>query len=72
MRPWFFNIYMDAMINEVKMRMGRRGESGNYLATCMQMTWFCVVSQRMTSGKWQDGLLKCVENVWKSIKVRAR
>ena len=24
------------------------GESGDYLASCMQMTWLCVVSQRRT------------------------
>ena len=39
MSPWLFNAYM----NEVKMEMGKRRESGNYLASYMQMTWFCVV-----------------------------
>ena len=57
MSPWLFNIYiyMDAMIKEVKMGMAKRvgrflveGESRDYLASCMQMTWFCVVSGRKT------------------------
>ena len=46
---------MDAMIKEVKMGMAKRvgrflveGESRDYLASCMQMTWFCVVSGRKT------------------------
>ena len=26
----------------------RMGESGDYLTSCMEMTWFCVVSRRMT------------------------
>ena len=36
------------------MGMGRRvvrfmeGEDGDYLASCMQITWFCVVSERST------------------------
>ena len=25
MSPWFFNVYMDAVMKEVKMGMGRRG-----------------------------------------------
>ena len=25
MSPWIFNVYMDAVMKEVKMRMGRRG-----------------------------------------------
>ena len=32
----------------VKMDLGKRGEIGDYLASCVQMTWFCVVSQRRT------------------------
>ena len=51
MFPWLFNVYMDV---EVKMEMGRRGESGDYLASCMQMIWFCVVIRRL----WWDGLLR--------------
>ena len=43
-----FNVYMGAMMNEVKMGMGRRGKSGDYLSSCMQMTWFFVVSRRRT------------------------
>ena len=30
--PWFFNVYMDTVM-EVKMGMERRGYSGNYLAS---------------------------------------
>ena len=39
MSPWLFNIFMDAV------KIGR-GESGDYQASCMQMTWFFVASQR--------------------------
>ena len=28
MFPWVLNAYMDALMKEVKMRMGRRGERG--------------------------------------------
>ena len=48
MFPWLFNVYMDAVMKEVKMGIGRREESGDYLASCKQKTWFCVVSQRKT------------------------
>ena len=48
MSPMLFNVYMDEVMKEVKMEMGRRGESGDYVASCMQMTWFCVVSRRRT------------------------
>ena len=48
MSPWLFNVYMEAVMKEVKMEMGRRGESRDCLATCMQMTWFCVVNRRKT------------------------
>ena len=34
---WLFNIYMKAVM-DMKMGMGRRGESGDYLVSCMQMT----------------------------------
>ena len=27
MSPWLFNVYMDGVMKEVKMRMGRRGVS---------------------------------------------
>ena len=27
---------------------GELGESGDYLASCMQMIWFCMMSQRRT------------------------
>ena len=26
--------------------IGRRGDSGNYLASCLQMIWFCVGSRK--------------------------
>ena len=42
MSPWLFSVYMDAVMKEVKMEMGRKGESGDYLASCMQMKWFCL------------------------------
>ena len=45
MSPWLFNIYMVAVM---KMGMEKRRESGDYLASCMQMTWLCVVSRRRT------------------------
>ena len=44
--PWLFNVYMDGVMKEVKMGMGKRGESGDYLASCMQMTWFCGESEK--------------------------
>ena len=46
--PWFFNVYKDVVMKEVKMGMGKRGESGDYLTSCMQMPWFCVVRRRKT------------------------
>ena len=33
--PWLFNVYMYAVMKDVKMGMGKRGESGDYLASCM-------------------------------------
>ena len=44
--PWLFNVYMDGVMKEVKMEMERRGGSRDYMASCMQMTWFCAVSRR--------------------------
>ena len=46
MFPWLFNVYIDTL----KMGIGRRGESGDYLASCMQMTWFCMVSHGRPEG----------------------
>ena len=40
---------------EVKMGMGRRGESGDCLASCMQMTWLCGESEeglKALVGRW--------------------
>ena len=55
MLNWLFNVYMDTAIKEVKMGMGRRlvgfrrrEESLDWLASCIQMTWFCVVRRRKT------------------------
>ena len=55
MSNWLFNVYMDTAIKEVKMGMGRRlvgfrrrEESLDWLASCIQMTWFCVVLRRKT------------------------
>ena len=42
MSPWFCNV------KEVKVEMGRRGESSDCLVSYMQLTWFCVESQRKT------------------------
>ena len=36
--PWLFHMYMDAVMKEMKMGIGRMGESGDYLTFCMQMT----------------------------------
>ena len=36
-----------------------REESGEYPAACMQMTWFCVASQRKTWWQWWGVLLVC-------------
>ena len=32
--PWLFNVYMDAVMKEVKMWMGRREENGDCLVSC--------------------------------------
>ena len=55
MIPWLFHVHMNAVIKEVKIEMWRsrvrfrrRKKSGNCLASCMQMTWFYVVSRRKT------------------------
>ena len=41
--PWLFNVYIDTVTKE-----GSEipGESGDYLTSCLQMAWFCVVSRR--------------------------
>ena len=50
MSPWLFNLYMDGVMKEVKIGMGRRGlnflEDGREWR--IQMTWFYVVSRRRT------------------------
>ena len=35
MFPWPFNVYMDAVMEEVKMRIRRMGKSGDLLASCI-------------------------------------
>ena len=54
----------------------KRGENGNVkegseisggkksedcLSSCMEMTWFCVLSRRKSYGQWWDVLLRCVD-----------
>ena len=46
MSHWFFNVYTDAVMKEVKMGMGKKGESGDFLASCMQMTLLYAVGRR--------------------------
>ena len=46
MSPWLVNVFMDALMKDAKMGMERRGENGDYLVSCMQMAWFCMVSWR--------------------------
>ena len=48
MSPWLFNVNMGVVVKEVIIEMGRRGESGDWLASFMHMTWFCVVSRGKT------------------------
>ena len=55
MSPWMFTVYIDAIIKEVKIGMGRRGvrfleeeETKDCLASYTQMTWFYMASQRKT------------------------
>ena len=36
MSPWLFNLYIDLVMKEVKMGIGRR--EIRFLASCMQMT----------------------------------
>ena len=43
--PWLFNVHMDVVMKDVKIGMGRRGESGDCLDSCMQKTRFCTASQ---------------------------
>ena len=56
MSPWLFNVYMNKVMKEVKMGMGRKrvrmGGSGDCLVSCMQMTWFYV---RVGGGPEGDG-----------------
>ena len=48
MSPGLFNVYMDAVMKELEIRMGRRVESGDCVASCIQITWFYMASQRKT------------------------
>ena len=38
MSSFLFNIYLDAVMQEVKIGMGKRDESGGFFTSCMQMT----------------------------------
>ena len=47
MSPWLFSVYMDAVMKEVKMGIGRRGmrfqeevREWRMPGPCMQVTWF--------------------------------
>ena len=44
MSPWLFNLYMGAVMKEVKVWDGERVEIACPL--CIQITWFCVASRR--------------------------
>ena len=46
MSQWLYNMYVDAVMKGVKMEMQRMAESGDYLASCIQMTWFYVACQK--------------------------
>ena len=50
MSPWLFNVYMDPVMKEVKMGMGRKGvrfqEEGKECR--LQWSWFCLVRRRKT------------------------
>ena len=48
MSPGLYNVYIDAAMKEVKLGMGRRGESRDCMTTCMQMTWLRVRSNKKT------------------------
>ena len=57
MSLWLFNVYMDSVMKELKVGMGRNGvrfeEEGREgrlpgLLYADGMTWFCVVSRRKT------------------------
>ena len=54
--PLLLNVYIDAVMKDLKIEMGRRGESGDYLASCMQITWFCMLNLRGPEG---DGRMVC-------------
>ena len=46
--PWLLNVYMYAVMREVKMEIGKRGWNGKCLAYCIQINWFYVASCRNT------------------------
>ena len=48
MSAWILNVNMDAGMKEAKMAMGNSEESGDCLASSMQITWFYAASQRKT------------------------
>ena len=44
MSLWLFSVYKDTVMKEVKTLRGRMGENGDYLDSCMQISWFYVMS----------------------------
>ena len=67
MSPWLFNVYMDAVIKEVKIGMGRRGvrflEDGREfrLPGLLYADDFVLCGESEEEGQWWDGFLRCVE-----------
>ena len=46
--PWLFNVYMDAVMKELKMGMERRRVGFQEEGREWRLTWFCMVSRRKT------------------------
>ena len=46
--PLLFNVYIDAVMKEVEIVIGRMGVRFLEIVSCMQMTWFYVVSWNKT------------------------
>ena len=60
--PWLFNVYIGCS-DEIGESEDEEERGGDYLAPCLQMTWFCVASRKKTYGQWWDVLLRYVEEV---------
>ena len=50
MPPWLFNLYIDAVMKDVKMGMGRRGERE------MRLLWFLYADDLILCGESEEGL----------------